>query len=289
MRRKKISIKQFVESYLLARELNQMYILSMRFRIAQFCEWCGKDVDIRSLNCELVNRFLIHLTKIGKSAHTCRGYRQALIAVWNEAYQDGHNNTPPLRVKKIKRPRQVIQAFTHDDICALVEHAKRLGGCDKFGNRRAIFWQAAILAAYSTGLRRADLLAVKWSAIEDDGTTSVIQQKTGYPIRVRFDSDALSLMEQLSRPVDAALPWPYNGDFFSKTFKHICINAGMENGMFKWLRRSSGSYAESIQPGGGSRMLGHRDEGVFRRHYEDGAITKAQAVEPPKIPIRKSK
>jgi hypothetical protein len=90
-------------------------------------------------------------------------------------------------------------------------------------------------------------------------------------------------MEKLNRPVDLAIPWPYDKHFFSRVFKFICINAGMEFGSFKWLRRSGGSYAESVQPGAGSRLLGHRDEGVFRRHYQDDSIARPNAVEPPPI------
>jgi integrase len=238
---------------------------------------------MRSLTCELVNKFLAHIAKVGKSVHTCRGYRQVILALWNEAYQDGLNDNPPLRVKKIARPRLLVQAFTHKQINALIAQAEKMGGSDKYGNRRSVFWPAAILAGYASGLRRSDLLAVKWSTIEDDGTTTVIQQKTGYPVRVRFDSESLRFMEQLTRPVDRALPWPYDRDFFSRSFRHLCICAGLERGTFKWLRRSGGSYAESVQPGAGSRLLGHRDEGVFRRHYQDDAIARPQAVEPPPI------
>jgi len=54
--------------------------------------------------------------------------------------------------------------------------------------------------------------------------------------------------------------------------------AGLQSGTFRWLRRSAGSYAESVQRGNGAAALGHRSEGVFRTHYDDPSISKPTPI-----------
>jgi hypothetical protein len=59
--------------------------------------------------------------------------------------------------------------------------------------------------------------------------------------------------------------------------------AGVRDGCFKWLRRSAGSYADAAQAVNGSRLLGHADQRVFGKHYEDKSINRKEPIAPPKI------
>ena len=59
---------------------------------------------------------------------------------------------------------------------------------------------------------------------------------------------------------DRLLPWPFTANRLQTTFNTLVKTAGVRKGQFRWLRRSAGSYAESVTPGAGARLLGHRDE-----------------------------
>jgi integrase len=156
------------------------------------------------------------------------------------------------------------------------------------GVRRSTFWFAAIHAAYSTGLRRGDLLRVNRDDIDVDGKCIVVQSKTGYRVVVRFSPEAIEAIQQMDpEENERSLPWPFHENSLSIQFREIILPAaGVSHGCWKWLRRSAGSYAESVQPGTGSKALGHRSMAVFNGHYNDESISVAEPVSPPPIARR---
>lgn len=93
----------------------------------------------------------------------------------------------------------------------------------------------------------------------------------------------LSLHRTMLTLADRALPWPHDYHVFGRHFGMLVKRAGVRPGTFKWLRRSAGSYAESMQPGAGTRLLGHRDANVFNGFYRDDQIVQQQPIEPPDL------
>lgn len=272
----------YADRYLLARSVSLDYAETLRARVAAYAAWCGCDPGIDSLCTEHVNEWLTELAESGMSAWSLRGYRQAVLSVWIAAFDAGDSRNPPLRVKLFKRPRVVVEAYTHEEIQSLLDYVRRVNKTHSDGNRAADFWQAAIHVAYCCGPRRGDLLKVKRKQVSADGTLSFVQHKTGFPHRVQLSQAARKLCAQL-RSRDKLLPWPYQLDYFSKTFAKIRQAAGVTRGSFKWIRRSAGSYAERDCPGAGPRLLGHRDESVFRRFYNDESISGTLPPLPPEL------
>lgn len=278
------SLLSYVDRVLLARDVSRDYAAKVRYCNRRFCKWLGCDPGIDGLDAGPVNEFLAHLKDEGKRPDTVLGYRRAILVVWNQAYVDGDNDNPPLRVRKIRTSRDPVDAFTHEEIIALLKYVASVKGYFPNGVRRADFWTAAINAAYSTGLRRGDLLKLKRNQIGDRGVCHVRQNKTGYPITVRLSPDALAAIWRMNQIEDErALPWPYHENAMGRQFRRLAKSAGVRAGQFKWLRRSAGSYAERENRGDGKRMLGHRSERVFREFYEDRTITEPEPVEPPRL------
>jgi len=195
---------------------------------------------------------------------------------------NGDNEHATQRLRKIKKPRLTVVAYTQTEIRKLLTAAAALPNFYRNGVRACDFWLAAIYSAYSTGLRRGDLLAVKREQIRDDGMAVVIQSKTNYPVAVKFCDEALTLIRSFDVG-EYAIPWVYEPRTFSKQFHTLRKAAGVTRGSFKWIRRSAGSYAEAQRHGDGSKLLGHRCESVFRNNYEDCGITTTEAVQPPAI------
>lgn len=270
-----------MDRVLIARDVTPDYASKVRYCCRAFCEWLQCDPGIDGVDYGPVNEFLAHLQSLGRRPETVAGYRRAILVVWNEAYREGDNDNPPLRVRRIRTPRHTIEAYTHDEITTLLAHVSAMSGYFPNGVKCADFWTATIHAAYSTALRRGDLLKLLRSQIGQGGVARVLQNKTGYPITVRVSPEALAAIDRM-RVDDRALPWPYHENALSRQFRRMVKSIGMR-GQFRWLRRSAGSYAEREQPGSGSKILGHRSERIFHAHYEDHVITGENPVEPPPI------
>lgn len=271
----------YAERYLLARHISPDYANTLRQRIGSFCEWAGSDVPIESVCCELGNEWLTELAESEMSVWSLVGYRQALLSIWTDAYPTFNSNAP-LGLKKFKRPQLIVEAYKHDEILALLDRAKRLPMIHKDGNRAADFWQAAIHTAYCCGPRRGDLLTIEKKRVAPDGSLTFTQSKTGFPVRVVLSRDAIKFTARLKHDT-LLLPWCYDEDWFSRKFNRIRDAAGIRRGSFKWIRRSCGSYCERQQQGSGARILGHRDESVFRRFYNDESISGEAPISPPPL------
>ncbi len=275
------SLLSYVDRVLFARDITPDYAAKVRYCCRKFCEWLQCDPGIDGLDCGPVNEFLAHLKELGKRPDTIAGYRRALLVIWNEAYQSRDNDNAPLRVRKIKTPRDSIEALPQADIRKLLAHTATISGYFPNGVKRSVFWAGAINSAYSTGLRRGDLLRVKRAAIGQGGIARVMQNKTGHPVTVRFSPEAMAAIEQMAVD-DFALPWPYHENALSRQFRKLAKAAGVR-GQFRWLRRSAASYAERECKGDGKRVLGHRSERVFQDFYEDQSITNPEPISPPPI------
>ncbi len=271
----------YTDRYLLARDVSIDYAASVRFRVSEFVSWCGSEIDISELHTDIANAWLADLSKSGMSPWTIDGYRRSLLAPWNDAYECGDTEHPPFRLRRIKKRRLLVLAYTHEEILKLLATAATLKGRLKDGNKRSDFWQAAIHVAYSCGPRRGDLLELNSSELMPDGRLVFVQHKTGFPNPVRLSPDAMKFCARLKGT--RLLPWPHGKDWFSKQFKRLRESAGVTRGTFKWIRRSAGSYAERDQKGSGARLLGHRNGDVFRQFYEDMTISGERPAEAPPL------
>ncbi len=283
--RRDLTLVQYLERYLGCHDLSPEYRDKLGYQIALFIRWYGSDPKIAELNCDVVNQWLSALLTTDLSPHTIDGYRRGLRSVWWYAFQEGDNDNPPLRLKKIRKPQQIVEAFTHEQISKLLRAADKFPGFfPTNGVRLCLLWRALILSAYSTGLRRGDLLRVKRSQIADDGMAIVVQSKTGHRVCVQFSLEAMRAIRAIGDEHEFALPWGYHENALARQFRAIRMAADIDRGSFRWLRRSAGSYAEAAQPGAGSRLLGHRTLSVFNGHYNDESISVSRPVAPPELP-----
>lgn len=277
-----LGLLSYTDRYLLSRDVSKGYATTLRARIEAFCGWAGADIPVRSLDCQIANEWLAELAAREMSAWSIRGYRGALLTVWRDAYESGATDNPPFRLRRVRRPALLVEAYTHTEIRRLLAAAARLKSRHNDGNQAADFWRAAIHVGYSCGPRRGDLLRIEWRHVARGGLLTFVQHKTRFPHTVKLSSDALKYCRRL-KTNGLLLPWPYQPDWFSRVFKRLRIAAGLTRGSFRWIRRSAGSYAERMSPGAGAKLLGHRDPAVFDRYYRDRSITDVVPVAPPPL------
>jgi hypothetical protein len=273
----------YVENFLNARDVTPAYAELIRTRCRAFARFLRKSVHVEDIEAANVNAWLTWLQTQKLRPATIAGYKRNLCVVWRDAFEAGANHNAPLRIKRVKVPQQIIRAYTHAEIRALLHAASKLKGRHRNGNRRADFWQALLHSAYSTALRRSDLLLVFRHQIQSDGSAVIVQSKTGFSHRVRFSPQAMYHASKLSDPNGLLLPWPYRRDALSPRFQILKKMAGIQHGSLKWLRRSAASYAEREETGAGAKLLGHRSGKVFKSSYEDSTISGQKPAEPPPL------
>jgi integrase len=125
-------------------------------------------------------------------------------------------------------------------------------------NRPAV--QDAFLFSCFTGLRRADVLALKWSNIDND-YLAFTQQKTGQTERIKLAATAQAIINRQDRTNDRVFNLPSRKIFFCEV-KRLMEEAGIsKNATFHWARHTfatqlitNGSELLTVQ-----KLLGHKD------------------------------
>lgn len=253
-----------------------------------FSEWFAgqysRQPTVADLDAENVNAWLAEAKASGRSAWTVSGYRRNILAIWTHAYQAGETDEPPLRLRTIRVPAVPIQAWTLNEIRRLDAAAARLAGDYPRGIRRATFWRTMVHAAYSTGLRRGDLLRLRRDRIAPNGLVEITQHKTNQVVRVQLDATSLAGIAKMASAGDPrAMPWFGHIRTFSTHFRHLVKLAGIRPGSLKWLRRSAASYCERDHPGSARHLLGHRSAGLADRYYLDRGICGGMPPSPPTL------
>lgn len=277
---------EFVERYTLERCLSDGHRELLSRAAVRFDRWHGRPASLSHLSDDTVNRWLLSLEAEGLRPRTVKGLRSRIMALWRAAYADRLLNRPPRRVRMIRPPATLPEAWEAAQLRSLLLTAGKLKGAFRFHRvRRAAFWRAFILAAYDSGLRISDLLRLELAQIGSDGALIVSQKKTGGIVLCRLRRETVAAIEATYPPIRAR---PF-GDVLKQRsaiqeFGKIVNRAGL-TGSSKWLRRTSATLLAAHHPEAVQAHLGHRTPGLAWRHYVDPRIvqTAAKRPLPPKI------
>lgn len=255
--------------------------------IRNFDKFLGRRSRIADLTAHRINAWIASLEPVMRP-HGVAGYRRHILTLLRFAFETEVIDELPRRIRKVKLPRLVVEAWDSAQTAKLLDAADaQQGAFKKTGIERRLWWRAYILMEWYTGLRLSDVLAIKNSQIarmpDSTGRLSLVMQKTQERIDRLFPADAMAAIDALlasGERRDLILqPW-VNRRFWYREFKALAKSAGLE-GSSKWLRRGSASEAERIQPGAGRLHLGHRTMTVFQNNYRCDRIVQSQIVLPP--------
>lgn len=282
-----LSLSEFVRAYTLQRELERSSIEQLRIAVRLFERFAGGPIPLVSLTDDLLNGFLQSLHDLGRSSHTRRTKRAAILCLWRAAADEGKCE-PPRKIRKIKHGQRVIRAYG-------IEHMQRLLGVvrqqagyfQRTGIARSLWWESLLLAYWDTALRLSDLLRVEHSWVGSDGTLELVQHKTSRAHRAQLGPTALAAINLVWRQgIDRRVIWPLwaRREEFYKTFKRFKLAADLpEASSSKWIRRGSASAIEAQAPGTAWRHLGHARPGLDRQAYLDRSICDPPPQLPPAI------
>lgn len=261
------------------------YFDQFRFTISRFEQWCGRAVYIDELTEQLVNDY-ISGTKELLSGSTRLSRRNMLLRLWRHALTNPalEQKPPPLNrdlVGRVKRNRTAPRGWPIADVQKLLQTAEDLRGLYQRKISKRLYWRAYVTAAWSSGLRRCDLMRLHRSDIPANGRIVVVQAKTGRHVVGEFNRQALSAIAELCAQHKMELLFPLwcRLSTWRKIAQRLVKRAGIGLSIGH-LRHSAGTAVEDLFPGRGPQFLGNTPE-VFYRHYFDRGLTENVPQPPP--------
>lgn len=253
-------IRDFAASYCLTKGVTAGYARQYRILCNRF------DWHMETLTTDAVDAYLTAaLTKLKPiTVHRHRRMIQTLVREWQRTGQVNGCTRPIRRVQYHLPP---VRAWSREEMGRLLAVAAEMPR----GTRHCpynLLLPAWIRVAFSTGLRRSDLLAIEHAQIRGN-KIAVTQSKTGHVHVATLSPGALMSIASLPRRGPKIFGGLVSGVQIVRAMRRLVKQAGLA-GSGKFLRRSSATYAE-MQGVDAKRQLGHRSDGM-KRFYLDQII-----------------
>ncbi|WP_157071727.1 tyrosine-type recombinase/integrase [Steroidobacter denitrificans] len=211
----------------------------------------------------------------GRAPATVNRHLSAMRACWNWGRHAGliaNESAWPGKVMLTEPPGRA--RFLDDD-----ELKKVLNAVSK----EPAWFNAAVLVALGTGVRRGELLRLCWKDVDLEGQRIVVlETKNGTPRAVHLPGPAVRALKALGRKHDPGeRVFPYSDSYLAHTWKALMSRISLKNFRFHDLRHTCASY---LAQGGASLLeigsvLGHKSPSVTMRyaHLVQGAPLAAHS------------
>ncbi len=260
----------------------------------QQLSWWKLKLGSRTLSTitgSVVNDFKYQLTREKKnhkgtalSASTINHYLSSLSSVFNAAKRRWSwvTKNPIHEIEREKEPRGRQRFLSVQERERLLEVCKK-SSCS--------FLYLIVVLALSTGMRKAEILNLRWSAADlITGSILLLDTKNKQPRRVAIRGHALELMKAHSKirrlDTDLVFAGELSGENnrpfdIRRAWKGAIKKAGIENFVFHDLRHCCASY---LAMGGASpieiaEVLGHKTLQMVKRYAHLAESHTANVVE----------
>jgi integrase len=195
-----------------------------------------------------------------------------LKAMLNKAVAWGYLKENPLKgLKGLKEPPGRIRYLAPD------ETARLLAACET-----PLYLRPIVELAMHTGMRRSELLSLRWPDIDlRRRTISLAQTKNNERRVIPVNDTVAAILKALPRHLDTDALFPeLNGPMLTRAFWRACHKAGVSNLRLHDLRHTFASY---LAMGGFNlrtiqQLLGHKDLRMTSRYSHLSADHLQQAV-----------
>lgn len=304
------TLREFFSAYVSDRDLSVHTITAYNNALNVFEKHYGKPLPFADLepkiapNSErqvgdlILNKWLEEYSKSVRP-DTVKTRRATILALLADAFDAGVTTYRRIKVRAPKCPE------TPKDVWSPAEVSRLINSCDcltrrfqKTQIRRDYFAKSLLMAAWDTGLRRADLIRIKWDWLRDSHIFSIVAQKTGKSLVCRVSKETRNLLlltfDQFAGD-DRECCWPIwqsPGRFAERSvtdlFRDPLRISGLDcsDGIFKKLRRSSGTY-QKINGGDPTEHLGHSSDAVTKKHYlnQTAIRRETEIILPPSLAL----
>lgn len=276
-------VRDYLASYLAERDVSADYPRDLRYTISYLDRWAGRPVDLSELADDLANRWLLHLSATMRP-RSVKHHRTNLLALWRGAADAGLIDVWPRRVRRVKVPRTLVEAWHIDEMRRLLLAAEALTGkIRRWGIPRAALMRAYTLTGWNSGMRPYDLWLLEFAEVGSNGTLLHVAHKTGEVIMCPLWPETIAAIEAIAQPARQRIFGSVLGvSALRSQFKRLAKSAGL-SGTPKKLRKSAATAVEAQKEGAASRFLGHRSPDLAAKHYVDRRHLNHVPILPPPL------
>ena len=266
-----LTTTQIARKYLVQRAVSPLYQ-------ANLLRAAGR---LKSLTADSINELLKERLKT-RSTVTVRSDRTILVTLWRWAWEADILAAPPKGVMKIKARKPATQAWTVEQLQAVIQATGRYTGrTTRAGAPVDDLMRAWILVAYESGARFGDVWSFRADQIDGD-VLRWTQHKTGDALAKVLSPACLEAVRKVAEksPDGRILGWACGARMAHRRMRQLLDFCGLK-GTSKWLRRSGATHIEMAHPGKASLHLGHRTPTLAAQAYIDwGQVRKTTPVTP---------
>jgi integrase len=292
----KLTLRQAFEAFYPKGEMAQRSVEKMRYDLLRWERLTENgEMPIGKITDEALEDF----RKILLEKHTAtsaNGTRAAFRAIFRRLGPPITGNPtglgilpriPYMRPSKVIRglPRRVDQ----EDLSRWYIACEQMQS-PKWGGPAAFWWQAWIVVAYFTGLRKGDIFAIRFGDIDfDKGTLLFTARKTSKPMRLPLHPVVLEHIKRIEEPRRELLfesSIKASGSF-NQRWERICRRSVAEPFSPHDIRRTAASEIERAanKPGMASVLLQHAINDTTHISYLNQLEELAEAIEKMRVPI----
>jgi integrase len=198
-----------------------------------------------------------------------------LSAIINHARREwGINVQNPVQmVRKPGSPPSRTRVLANDEVSKLLEALAPTG-------RRNPWTRPAVQLALATGMRRGELLALRWKDVDLHARAAFLPDtKNGESRTVPLSSAAVEVLAALPRHISGVV-FPVTAYTLDAAFKRGLRRAGLEDARFHDLRRTAITRMAERLPNviELAAVSGHKSLMVLKRYYQPAAADLARKL-----------
>jgi integrase len=279
------TLSEYADFYVRLLDGSSGYFDQLRWAISRFDQWAGRSIYIDELTEQMVNDYLV-ATKECLAPQTRINRRNMLLRLWR------HSSTNPALIVrpamlnrdligKVRRRQKSPRGWPIEDVRKLFITADGLKGAYATSITKRLWWRAYILGAWSSGLRRCDLMSLKRADVPATGKVAIVQVKTGRHVIGNFSEEAMAALCDFSATHRSEFLFPLwcRVSTWRKIARRLVKRAGLGLSIGH-LRHSAGTAVENLFPGKGPQFLGNTPA-VFYAHYLDRTLATDLPQPPP--------
>ncbi len=196
------------ELKIMAGRVSESYIGALRFVLGSFGDAC-KPRMLEGVSPAMIESYFALRVKQVAVATANRDLR-TLKAALNRAVSRGYlKANPGARIKQVREPERPVRVLTPDEV------ARVLDACP------SDLWRAFIAVALTTGMRRGEILALRWQDVDADEALIHVRNTPGHASISTTVKYYTGVMPEALKAAQAKLPfgdvirdisYPYHGD-----------------------------------------------------------------------------
>jgi site-specific recombinase XerD len=177
-------LKRAIDAFVIdgkSRRLSTRTLESYTFHLTRFADWCASQqpvLDLADVTQAALRRYLTEQNEQGLRAWTVYGSASTLRVFWRWCINETLVTVNPMhRVKMPKLPKEILPAFSEDDVTRILD------ACKTHRDR------AIVLFLLDTGVRRSEVAALTPADVDMTQRRAIVRDGKGAKDRAVFFGD----------------------------------------------------------------------------------------------------